>query len=63
MKVKTYTGADRSLFHIAAIEYGNASEWVRIAQANNISDPLIVGTVTLTIPDPSPVKTGGIPQQ
>lgn len=61
--VKTFTGADGTLFHIAARELGDATEWIRIAQANGISDPRIVGAVTLTIPDPIPTKTGGIPQQ
>jgi nucleoid-associated protein YgaU len=62
-KVKIYTGADGTLFHIAAREYGDATQWVLIAAANKISDPIISGTVTLTIPDPPPTSTGGIQQQ
>ena len=58
----TVTGADRTLFHLALRYYGDATEWVRIASANGISDPMISGTMTLTIPDKSAVKTGGIPQ-
>jgi hypothetical protein len=61
--VKTFTGADGTLFHIAARELGDATEWIRIAQANGISDPMITGTVRLIIPSRSPIKTGGIPQQ
>jgi nucleoid-associated protein YgaU len=61
-KTITVTGADRSLFHVAARQLGDATEWVRIADANGISDPMIApGAVTLTIPDPTPVKSGGIP--
>jgi nucleoid-associated protein YgaU len=60
-KTITVTGADRTLFHVAARQLGDATEWVRIADANGISDPMITGTVTLTIPDPTPVKSGGIP--
>lgn len=59
----TFTGADGTLFHVASRLYGDATEWIRIALANGISDPMIVGTVTLTIPDKPQTKSGGIPQQ
>lgn len=60
-KIVTYSGADVDLFHIALREYGDATEWVRIAEANGLTDPSIGGTVTLTIPNPSQTKSGGIP--
>lgn len=63
MKIKTYTGADISLMHIAAREMGDASQWYRIAEANNLSDYMITGTLTLIIPSPDPTLSGGIPQQ
>jgi hypothetical protein len=61
-KTITVSGADRTLFHVAARYLGNAAEWITIAQANGLSDPMISGIMELVIPDPSPVKTGGIPQ-
>lgn len=62
-QTKTFTGADGTLFHIAARLYGDATEWIRIAQANGIIDPMIVGTVTLVIPSKPQTQSGGIPQQ
>lgn len=58
-----FTGADGTLFHVAARLYGDATEWIRIAQANGVSDPTIVGTVTLIIPDKPQTPSGGIPNQ
>lgn len=59
----TFTGADGTLFHVAARLYGDAMEWIRIAQANGVSDPTIIGTITLTIPDKPQTPSGGIPNQ
>lgn len=61
MTAKTFTGADISLFHIAAREYGDALLWVLIAAANNLSDPMITGTLQLVIPPKPPAVNGGIP--
>jgi nucleoid-associated protein YgaU len=61
MKTKIYTGADGTLFHIAARELGDATQWYRIAEASNLSDYMIVGAVVLHIPDPDPTMTGGLP--
>lgn len=63
MIVQTFTGADISLMHIAARLMGDPQQWYRIAQANNLSDYMITGTVTLTIPTANATLTGGIPQQ
>ncbi len=57
------SGADRTLFHIAARQYGDPTQWLPIARANDLTDPMIVGNVTLTIPPQDPTSTGGIPQQ
>jgi len=59
----TFTGADVSLFHLAARFYGDASQWLTIARANNLSDPFITGIVTLTIPDADTTASGGVPAQ
>lgn len=63
MKVITVSGADISLFHVAARELGDATQWIRIAQANGLSDPMLASVVTLTIPDVNPLLTGGLPQE
>lgn len=62
MLTQTFTGADISLMHIAARLMGDPLQWYRIAQANNLSDYMITGTVTLLIPTPDPTTTGGVPQ-
>lgn len=61
-KTITVSGAERTLFHVAARYLGSAAEWIAIAQANGLSDPMIDGITDLVIPDPSPVKSDGIPQ-
>lgn len=49
-----------NLFAIAAQYLGDATKWYQIAQANNLSDPMIVGVQTLTIPQTSIPSNGGI---
>ena len=63
MKVITVSGADVSLFHVAARELGDATQWIRIAQANGLSDPMLASVVKLTIPDVNPLLSGGLPQE
>jgi hypothetical protein len=63
MIIRTFTGADVSLMHIAARLMGDATLWYTIAQANDLSDYMVTGTVTLVIPTPDPTLSGGIPQQ
>ena len=41
-----------TLFHVAAAYLLDATQWNRIAALNGLSDPMIVGTVTLLIPQP-----------
>lgn len=60
---KTFSGADGTLFHIAARELGDPLAWHRIAAANKLVDPIIVGTVDLVIPSPDPSPQTGIPSQ
>lgn len=47
---KTVTVAGGSLYRVALDEYGDALLWTRIAQANGLTDPWLVGVITLTIP-------------
>lgn len=58
---KTYSGADVSLFHIAAREYGDPLSWYQIAAANGLTDPMITGTVDLIIPTKDPAPATGLP--
>jgi hypothetical protein len=57
----TVAGGD--LFHIAAQQLGDATQWIRIAQLNGLSDPMLTGVTTLQLPAPNPSAGGGIAQQ
>jgi hypothetical protein len=61
MQVVTVTGGN--LFQLAAQYLLDATQWVRIAQLNGISDPFLSGLVTLTLPDVDPSAGGGLGQQ
>ncbi|MDD2878007.1 MAG: hypothetical protein PHT60_13590 [Acidiphilium sp.] len=50
-----------NLFAIAAQYLGDATQWVRIAQANDLSDPVLSGVVRLVLPPVDPAATGGVP--
>jgi hypothetical protein len=55
--------AGGNLFRIAMTYLGDATQWVRIAQLNGISDPMLSGTMTLRIPDKNPSAGGGVAAQ
>jgi hypothetical protein len=59
----TLTTAGGNLFAIAAAQLGDATQWIRIATLNNLSDPVLQGVVTLVMPDVDPSAGGGIAQQ
>ena len=61
--MRSITVVGGNLFRIAAEQLGDATQWIRIAQLNNLSDPFLVGVVTLLIPDPDPNAGGGIAAQ
>lgn len=61
--MKTITIAGGNLFQIAATELNDATQWIRIAQLNNLSDPILSGVVTLLIPNLDPNAGGGIAVQ
>jgi len=61
MQTVTVTGGN--LFHIAAHYLQDATQWVRIAQLNAISDPWLSGLNTLNLPDVNMSAGGGIGQQ
>ncbi|HEY1772423.1 MAG TPA: hypothetical protein VGH91_04445 [Gammaproteobacteria bacterium] len=53
---KTVTVTGGTLYGVAAQEYGDATQWQTIGDANGISDPVLQGVVTLKIP-PAPPGT------
>ncbi len=61
--MRTLLVAGGNLFQIAAQQLGDATQWIRIAQLNQLSDPMLTGVVTLTIPDIEPTAGGGIAAQ
>ena len=48
------------LFHISAQYLGDATQWIRIAQLNNLSDPVIRRLTKLVLPPPDSTAGGGI---
>jgi hypothetical protein len=59
----TLTVAGGNLFQIAAQQLNDATQWIRIAQLNAISDPMLTGVVTLLIPNIDASAGGGIAAQ
>lgn len=57
---QTVTVSGGDLYSLAATYYKDANQWTVIAKANNLTDPLIVGVQTLTIPPAKPA-TNGVP--
>ena len=58
MQTITVTGGN--LYAIAAAQLGDATQWIRIAQLNGLSDPILTGVVTLLIPPVNANAGGGI---
>jgi nucleoid-associated protein YgaU len=52
-----------TLFQIAAQYLQDATQWVRIAQLNGISDPWLDGLQALTLPDVDASAGGGVGKQ
>ena len=59
----TLTVAGGNLYQIAAQQLDDATQWIRIAQLNGISDPMLIGVVTLLIPAIDANAGGGIAAQ
>lgn len=57
------TVINTTLFHVAGTYLGDPTQWDRIARLNGIDDPILMGTVVLRLPVPSPSvqATGGAP--
>lgn len=61
--MRTLATAGGNLFRIAAETLGDATQWIRIAQLNALTDPQLTGITTLLIPDPDASAGGGIASQ
>lgn len=57
--VRTITVPGGNLYDIASLEYGDATAWTLIAQANGLTDPQLSGITELTIP-PYNGASGGV---
>jgi hypothetical protein len=55
--------AGGNLFRIAAEQLADATQWIRIAELNSVSDPMIKGVTTLLIPEVNSNAGGGIAGQ
>jgi len=60
MNNQIVTVAGGNLFALAAKYLNDATQWIRIAQANNLSDPVLQGVNTLVIPPVDAAAGGGI---
>lgn len=60
MNAQMITVAGGDLFSLAAQYLQDATQWIRIAQANGLSDPVLVGVVVLVIPPVDLAAGGGI---
>jgi len=58
--MQTVTVAGGNLYSLALQYLGDATQWNRFAQLNNLIDPMLVGLVTLQIPSVDPTAGGGI---
>jgi len=61
--MKRITVISANLFKIAAVELGDPLQWLNIARLNHLSDPMIPGLMTLTIPKASQAYADGIGPQ
>lgn len=61
MSEHVITVAGGNLFALAAQYLNDATQWIRIAQANNLPDPMISGVVTLIVPAVDSNAGGGVP--
>ena len=52
--------AGGNLFALAAKYLNDATQWIRIAQANQLSDTVLSGVMTLVIPPVDSAAGGGV---
>jgi hypothetical protein len=63
MVYRTVTVVGGDLFHVAAQYLGDATQAVRIAALNGLTDFSLRGLATLKLPNPDQSQTGGVPVQ
>ena len=56
----TVSAAERTLFHVAAVQLGDPLQAIRIAQASGVTDPWLAGVQTVVVPAVGP-NTDGLP--
>ncbi len=63
--MQTITVNGGNLYQIAAQYLGDATQWIRVALQNGLTDPFIEVSqpVTIIIPDDDPNATGGVAPQ
>jgi hypothetical protein len=61
--MKKITVVGDNLFRIAAAQLADATQWIRVAELNNISDPMLTGVNILLIPQIDRNAGGGIAGQ
>ena len=62
-RVRTITVVGGNLFAIAAAQFGSALQWINIARANNLIDPMLDGINQIAIPTYSKTFADGIGPQ
>ena len=60
MSNRVITVAGGNLFAIAAQYLNDATQWIRIAQLNGLTDPVLQGVNTLSIPAMDATAGGGV---
>lgn len=63
LAARTVTVTGGNLFAIAAATLGDATQAVRIAQLNGLTDFFLSGTTVLALPRVDAGETGGVPAQ
>jgi hypothetical protein len=61
--MQTITTIGGNLFEIAAVRLGNALQWINIARANDLTNPMLSGQNEIVIPPFSSVFSDGIGPQ
>jgi hypothetical protein len=61
MSNQVVTVVGGNLFSLAAAYLNDPTQWIRIAQSNEIDDPFLVGVVTLILPPIDQNAGGGVP--
>ena len=52
--MKTINITQTTLFRVAAAEYGDATQAVRLAQANGLFDFIVKAPITIVVPEADP---------